>query len=129
MMPMTRSQGEALTALIHQLRKDWDLPGIRSALQRAAQIGSATDVATAACRCAGNPEMRTPTLIAEPGPHWQGTVAGKRPVPIMCPEHPGKPASRCILCVAAAVPRPASFVVPQRSHHTPTHHQQEAAST
>lgn len=114
MMPITRSQGQALAALLHQLRGDWDLPGINAAIRKAAAHGSAADVAVAACRCAANPEMRTPALISEPGTHWQGTVVGTRQAPLMCAEHPTQPARHCADCTALAVPKPAGFVIPAR---------------
>jgi hypothetical protein len=117
MMALTKSQGEALTALLHQLRKDWDTPGIRAALQKAATLGSPADLAVAACRVAANPEARTPALIAEPGSHWQGTAVGKRIAPVMCVEHPGEKAGHCRECVAQAVPRPADLVIPKRDKH------------
>lgn len=98
---MTRSQGEALTALLGQLRKDWDLPGIRAALTKAQTLGSPADVAVAACRVAGNPQALTPGLIPQPGAHWQGLAAGKHIAPVMCPDHPEQKASRCTDCDAA----------------------------
>ena len=112
-MPMTKSQGEALTALLHQLRKDWGLPGIAAAVRKASLGASAADVAVAACRCAADPSMRTPGLIPTPGPHWQGTPAGSRLAPVMCSEHPERKAGGCVDCLAASVPRPDTCVVPK----------------
>lgn len=106
MQRLTKPQGEALVALLGQLRKDWDLPGIRAALTKAAPLGTATEVAVAACRVAGNPNARTPALIPEPGSHWQGTTVAARPVPVWCPDHHGQPAGRCGECAAALVPAP-----------------------
>jgi len=114
-MPISKSQGEALTALLHQLRKDWGTAGIAAAIRKASLLGSAAEVAVAACRCAADPAMRTPFLIAEPGPHWQGTAAGKRQAPTMCHTHPAHKAGACPVCVKAAVPKPASCVVPRRT--------------
>lgn len=114
---LTRSQGEALTALLHQLRRDWGLPGIAAALRKTATLGAPADIAVAACRCAANPQMRTPALIPEPGPHWQGTETGQRMAPVMCVEHPQHPARNCLECVALAVPPPLDFVVPKRDKH------------
>ena len=116
-MPITTAKIQALTALIGTLRKDWDLPGIRHALGRASKLGSAADLAVAACRCAADPEMRTPALIPQPGAHWQGTNAGRRMAPTMCPEHHAHKAGDCCVCVSLAVPRPDGFVVPKRSKH------------
>jgi hypothetical protein len=113
MMPISISQTQALVALIHQLRKDWDLAGIRAAIAKAATIGSAADIATAACRCAANPDMRTPALIAEPGPHWLGTTAGTRQAPIMCADHPQWKGGHCPQCFGERRPKPDNFVVPR----------------
>ena len=113
-MPMTKSQGQALTTLLHQLRKDWGLPGIAAAIRKASLGASAADVAVAACRCAADPSMRTPGLIPTPGPHWQGTTAGTRLAPVMCSEHPERKAGGCVDCLKAAVPKPEDFEVPQR---------------
>ena len=112
-MPMTASQGQALTALLHQLRKDWGTAGIAAAIRKASLTASAADVAVAACRCAADPGMRTPGLIPEPGPHWHGTPAGSRMAPVMCSEHPERKAGGCVDCLAASVPRPDGFVVPR----------------
>jgi len=95
---MSKSQGEALIALLGQLRKDWDLPGIRAAVIKAAELGSPSDVATAACRIAGSQEARTPGLIPQPGNHWQGTAVGARLLPVMCLTHPDQPLGRCTAC-------------------------------
>lgn len=105
MRQLTRSQGEALTALLHTLRKDWDLAGIRAALRKAGELGPAVDVAVAACRVAANPDARTPALIHEPGTHWQELATGQRLVPVMCQEH-DQPAGRCSECDALAAPMP-----------------------
>lgn len=97
---MTKAQGEALVALLHQLRHDWDTPGIRVAVQRAQDLGSPAEVATAACRVAGNTAAKTPALIPEPGAHWQGTAVGQRQAPLMCPDHPQHRLTRCDPCQA-----------------------------
>jgi len=113
----TKAQLEALTALLGQLRHDWDTPGIRAALARAAHLGTGGDIAVAACRIAANPDAHTPGLIPTPGTHWQGTTAGLRPVPIMCIRHPDQKAGHCLKCFKAARPKPASFTVPKREVH------------
>jgi len=102
---------------LHTIRRDWGLAGITAALKKASPLGSAAEVAVAACRCAANPDMRTPALIAGPGPHWQGLAAGSRLAPQMCVTHPEQKAGGCPECFKAAVPKPADFVVPVRSKH------------
>ena len=116
-MTLSQSQGQALTALLHTIRRDWGLAGITAALKKASPLGSAAEVAVAACRCAANEDMRTPALIADPGPHWHGLAAGSRLAPVMCVTHPEQKAGSCEACVKAAVPKPAGFVVPKRSKH------------
>jgi hypothetical protein len=116
-MPLNISQGQALVALLGTLRKDWGLAGITAALKKASPLGSAAEVAVAACRCAANPDMRTPALIADPGPHWQGLAAGSRLAPVMCVTHPEQKAGSCAECFKAAVPRADLCPVPRRSKH------------
>jgi len=116
-MTLSQSQGQALTALLGTIRKDWGLAGITAALKKASPLGSAAEVAVAACRVAANEGMRTPALIAEPGPHWLGLAAGSRLAPVMCVTHPEQKAGACAECFKAAVPRPESCVVPRRDRH------------
>ena len=65
-MPLSQSQGQALTALLHTIRRDWGLAGITAALKKASPLGSAAEVAVAACRVAANEGIRSPSLIADP---------------------------------------------------------------
>ena len=116
-MPLSQSQGQALTALLHTIRRDWGLAGITAALKKASPLGSAAEVAVAACRCAANPDMRTPALIADPGPHWLGLAAGSRLAPVMCVAHPARKAGGCPECFKAAVPRADLCPVPRRDRH------------
>jgi len=116
-MPLSQSQGQALTALLHTIRRDWGLAGITAALKKASPLGSAAEVAVAACRVAANPDMRTPALIADPGPHWQGLAAGSRLAPQMCVTHSEQKAGSCAECFKAAVPRADLCPVPVRSKH------------
>jgi len=114
---LTAAQGQALVALLGQLRRDWGLAGITAALKKASPLGSAAEVAVAACRVAANPDMRTPALIADPGPHWQGLAAGSRLAPQMCMTHPEQKAGSCPECFKAAVPRADLCPVPKRDKH------------
>lgn len=100
---MSQAQMQALVALLGTLRKDWDLPGIRAAVVKAAELGTATEVAVAACRIAGSLEARTPGLIPQPGNHWQGTAVGARALPIMCLSHSDQPLGRCTVCDTEAL--------------------------
>jgi hypothetical protein len=116
-MPLSQSQGQALTALLHTIRRDWGPAGITAALKKAALLGSAAEVAVAACRVAANEGIRSPSLIADPGPHWLGLAAGSRLAPQMCVTHPEQKAGSCRECFKAAVPRADLCPVPRRSKH------------
>ena len=119
-MTLSQSQGQALTALLHTIRRDWGLAGITAALKKASPLGSAAEVAVAACRCAADSDMRTPALIPTPGPHWHGLAAGSRLAPVMCVTHPECKAGSCPACFEAAVPRADLCPVPRRSKHVRT---------
>ena len=116
-MSLSQSQGQALTALLHTIRRDWGLAGITAALKKASLLGSAAEVAVAACRVAANEGIRSPSLIADPGPHWQGLAAGSRLAPQMCVTHPEQKAGSCAECFKAAVPRADLCPVPRRDKH------------
>src|ERR1035437_9848783 len=117
MVQLTRDQGEALSAVIHELRPDWNEAGIKAALIKASDLGTFAELCVAACRCAANPEARTPAFIAEhTAPHWQATAATtNRPAPRMCVDHPTERSSGCRICFQAAVPRPDWLAVPKPS--------------
>ncbi|MEN8672586.1 hypothetical protein, partial [Nocardioides sp.] len=73
--PMTFKQGQALARFIHELRTDWDVLGIESALQKARDRGQAHEVAQAAIRAAALASNRTPAVIPMDGAHWQAAAA------------------------------------------------------
>lgn len=105
MSRLTQTQGQRLCELIHLLR-GWDIPGITAAVRKAAENASGPDVCVAAIRVAANPEAETPGLIPSPGPHWQGTVAGRHQPPTMCGLHPEHRALRCPECKALEIATP-----------------------
>lgn len=98
MKKLTRTQGQRLVELAHLLRPEWDIPGIESAVRKAAEHASAVDVAIATMRVVANDEAETPGLIPKPGAHWQGTKSGSNMPPTMCGLHPDHPALRCPVC-------------------------------
>lgn len=118
MMKLTRDTARTLAAHVAQARRDagidptWDPQGIYAALSRCTDRGDIVEVTAAALRCALNPKIETPAVIAMDGPHWQtpATVHELRPRrandPIRpderCPvdghEHPL--ASHCAACRA-----------------------------
>lgn len=93
--PMTFKQGQALARFLHELRNDWDVLGIESALQKARDRGQAHEVAQAAIRAAALASNRTPAVIPMEGPHWQashsGAAATSRPERL-------EPHERCSTC-------------------------------
>ena len=70
MNQITRPQADALAALVHELRPEWDTRGIVKALFDARERGTALDVAHAAINAAADLTHRTPAVIALAGPHW-----------------------------------------------------------
>lgn len=60
---------QRLASLVHEIRPDWDEPGIRSALSRVADrpLIDVTAAAVAACR---RIDQRSPGIIALDGQHW-----------------------------------------------------------
>jgi hypothetical protein len=63
----------AIAELIHQLRPDWDKPGLLTHLDTARLRVSVTpaDLAIAAVKAADNPANRTPAVIPLDGEHWR----------------------------------------------------------
>lgn len=116
MMTMTRSQAQALAALVHELRPEWDTAGVMGALSAARERGTAWDVAQAALRAAEVPTNRTPAVIAMAGAHWSkpgATEAAPRPgVACQEPGHGSYLAHNCGACRAEHIARPADPATP-----------------
>jgi hypothetical protein len=102
MMRMSKVEAQALAAFVGRIRPDWQQPGIVAAIEKALPLGSAAAIGAALCKLAENYDLRTPALLAEPGPHWHGTTVASRQPPSMCPDHPGQRAGNCADCAAAA---------------------------
>ena len=101
---LTRAQEVAIATAVQQLRPDWDHPGIVAALRAAQAHGTPAEVAAAAFRLAGNLQVRTPGMLAQPGAHWKAPAEGGPTVSVVvtrCGEHPEHPAARCPLCEEA----------------------------
>lgn len=123
---MTYKQGQALTAFLHELRGDWDKPGIEHALSVARGKGTAPDVAVAAIRAAAQAGNRTPAVIGMDGPHWR-EPATEKPKPTNrppkrdedCPRHAGQWADSCHGCAADRIAgdetQPAELRRPDRT--------------
>lgn len=95
---------EALAIVVHQLRPEWGIPGIKAALFGAKDRGDAYTVIHAALYAAEDLGNRTPAIIALPGPHWtRGRELGSsNPGGPKCDQvgHEGKPAHNCPYCIA-----------------------------
>lgn len=69
--PINHAQAKALAKFLHELRPDWDVPGIEHFLGQARHLADAADVAVAAIRAATVAGNRTPAVIAMDGAHWR----------------------------------------------------------
>jgi hypothetical protein len=96
---ITQTQAEALAAFVCRVRSDWDHPGVMAAIKKARDLGPAAAVGAALCRLAENRDLRTPALLAEPGPHWGATTVATRQPPSMCPDHPTSRILDCQECL------------------------------
>lgn len=68
---INHQQGRTLAKYIHELRPDWDVPGIEYALGQARSMASGPDLAIAAIKAATSAHNRTPAIIGLDGPHWR----------------------------------------------------------
>lgn len=98
----------AFANAIARLRPTWQVPGIRAAIERAADANrsaSASEILRAAINLAENGAINTPALLPEPGPWWD-TAAANNARPswaanrVACPEHPQHSSHDCPLCEA-----------------------------
>lgn len=77
---LTYRQTVALAKFIHELRGDWDEPGLVDQISKAAIMASAPAVAIAAIKAAASAKNRTPAVIPLDGEHWRVTAADAKPV-------------------------------------------------
>lgn len=78
---MTKNQGQALAAFVHEMRNDWDAPGILAQLAKCQHL-NAWEVAHALLRLAATPEAKTPgALMTTSGPHWRERTRVETPMP------------------------------------------------
>ncbi len=89
---VTRNQAEALAALVHQIRPEWQPPTIMAALGDAYRRGGVTltDLTIAAVKVADNPKKLTPGIIALDGAHWHEQAPH--------PPTPPTPPRKCPTC-------------------------------
>jgi hypothetical protein len=112
---MTRKQAEAIAALVHLLREDWDARGVLAALVALKDHDAPAFVAIAAVTAAMDRTNRTPAVIPLAGKHWT-TARPEDHVPTVgpgkerrCPDHEFELARNCRWCRAdslGGVPNP-----------------------
>lgn len=107
---MSPDEAAAISLLLHAVRPEWDIRGIKVAVWGSRPRGTAFDVAHAALYAAEDLTIRTPAVIALAGPHWtRGRELGASdPRGPKCeePGHQGKPAHNCPYCIADRKARP-----------------------
>ena len=111
MNQITRPQADALAALVHELRPEWDTRGIVKALFDARERGTALDVAHAAINAAADLTHRTPAVIALAGPHWPSRPDVTAPLHFARCDvdgHQSYPAHSCGACRADRLAREAA---------------------
>lgn len=88
-----------LASLVHEIRPDWQEPGIRTALGKVCDR-PLVDVAAAAVAACRRIDQRTPAVIACDGDHWPKAQAQRtyaEPGIVTYCEH-GEPGARCLEC-------------------------------
>ena len=102
---LTRTQAEALATFIVRVREDWSHGGTVAAIETA-DTGDALDTARALVNLAADPSVRTPALLAKPGPWWRnptGENVGHGSNNMRCHDHPDQ-VMPCATCRAELVP-------------------------
>lgn len=116
---------EAVANLLHGLRPEWGIAGIKTALFNARDRGTAFEVIHAALYAAEDLTVRTPAVIALAGPHWtRGRELGSsNPRGTKCdqPGHEGKPAHNCSYCIADGKARDDESAAVMAGRSNPEH--------
>jgi len=109
MMTENLNLADHLAAVIHAIRTDWDIKGIKTALMNAKDRGTPAEVAHAAIYAAQDPTNRTPAVIPLSGPHWSRgrelTSTGAVPErnDARCERHDWERARGCRACRSEAL--------------------------
>lgn len=126
MMTMDRPQAQALAALVHALRPDWEPAGIMTALAAARDRGDVFEVAQAAIHAASVKANRTPAVIPLAGEHWtRGRALGASGTTDVrferCdkPGHKSFPAANCSACRSEQIAGEGTRTDPRQ--HTDEH--------
>ena len=113
MSRLTQTQGKRLCELAHLFRPSWDIPGIEAAVKSVAERAAGVDVARALLAICGDPNVKTPGMLSQPGRHWpiddQGTSALPPSHDVPCPTHPGE-VHPCPQCRKDVVPCPPDLM-------------------
>ncbi len=75
---VTSEAADRLAVTIHELRPDWDRPGIRSALRKVADRPLGVVIIAATTAAMTRTDQRSPAVIAMTGAHWP-TLNGAQP--------------------------------------------------
>lgn len=82
---LTHPQAKELARFIHQLRPDWDRPGIEHYLGKARDMAPGPDLAVAAIKAATSAHNRTPAVIPMQGDHWRTSSVETAPRRVVAP--------------------------------------------
>ena len=134
---LDKPRAQAAATLAIQLRKlagftEWHMAGTLSALEAAAATASAFEVSQAIVRLAAMPEMKTPALLAQPGPGWPtahdgSTIRRRGDHTMTCPEHAERlPCGRCVADTGAPPAEVLGDIRAALDAVKTTHHQREA---
>lgn len=144
-----------LAALVASIRRDWDFPGIRTAISKARHRGTPLEIATALLKLAAKSDLRTPAILADDGAHWGTPTSVPTARQARCTEdgHESElappycricrseqiaaTASDLVMAVPAVTPRDASHAAhirtltrePDRTHRTPDARERAAGNT
>lgn len=101
-MKIDRATAQAFAQAVNRIRPDWDVPGIRTVIERSPRNAALSEILVAAARLAERPDVRSPGLLLEDGPWWDTAATGNtRPAWVsqrdLCPDH-GQPRRDCRPC-------------------------------
>ncbi len=117
LMP-SENEIQRLAAATNQIRPEWPVKSLVTFISRDHAARPYRDLAVALAWIATDARTKTPARLSEAGPWWTATSmtegAGPGQSRMRCATHESFHAGHCPECVAASVPRPADFEVPQR---------------
>lgn len=137
---LDKPRAQAAATLAVHLRKlagftEWHMAGTLTALEAAAGTASAFEVSQAIVRLAAMPEMKTPALLAQPGPWWPtahdgSTIRRRGDHTMTCPDpkHGGErmPCGQCASNTGAPPAEVQAEIRAALEAAKTTHHQRDA---